>query len=220
LKKVRKFLENHKAEMIEQSARYQFGPYILDASDRTLRVSDKTIPLIPKAFDVLLILVQRSGQIVEKSYFLNTVWANTFVEESNLTFVISVLRKALGEKPNQPHYIETVPKHGYKFIAQVNLPISGPSRKRSLAVFPFKLISAERGDEYLGFGIADALITNLSNIQQIAVRPTTSILKYKDPSNDIQSIGEQLQVDSIVDGTIQQSGTRIRVSVQLINPSC
>jgi TolB-like protein/DNA-binding protein YbaB len=196
---------------------YQFGLYTINILDRTLRLSGNAVPLTPKAFDVLLLLIQNRGHIVEKSHLLSTIWPDSFVEEGNLTYLISVLRKALGEKASKVRYIETVPKHGYKFIAEVIESKHKDSRRSSIAVLPFKLIGSVKEEEYLGAGIADALITNLSNIRQITVRPTSSILKYTDYSHGLQTIGTELNVDLILDGTIQQSEDRIRVTVQLVD---
>src|SRR4030095_15402794 len=78
------------------------------------------VPLNPKAFDILLTLVESSGHIVEKDDRMKRVWPNTFVEEGNLTQNVSLLRKALGESASGPQFIETVPRRGYRFVATVN----------------------------------------------------------------------------------------------------
>jgi len=87
---------------------------------------------------------------------------------------------------------------------------------RSIAVIPFKPLAAEAGDVYLEFGMADALITRLSNLQQITVRPTAAVLKYTGPGHDPLAAGQALKVDAVLDGKVQRSGDRIRVTVQLV----
>lgn len=98
---------------------YEFGPFRLDASERLLLRAGESVALTPKAFDLLFVLVARHGRLVEKEELFKTVWPDTFVEESNLTYNISLIRKALGEGENGLKLIETVPKRGYRFVAEV-----------------------------------------------------------------------------------------------------
>src|SRR5262249_20742679 len=98
---------------------YEFGPFRLDAAEHLLLRDGEAIPLTPKAFDLLLALVERNGHLVEKDELLKKVWPDTFVEEANLASNISQLRKALGDGENGHRYIETAPKRGYRFVAIV-----------------------------------------------------------------------------------------------------
>jgi len=98
---------------------YEFRPYRLDARERLLQRDGVTISLTPKAFDLLLALVERHGRLVEKEELFKTVWPDTFVEETNLSYNISHIRKALGDGENGQKFIETVPKRGYRFVAGV-----------------------------------------------------------------------------------------------------
>lgn len=93
------------------------------------------------------------------------------------------------------------------------------SRPRTLAVLPFRTLTSTSGNEYLGVGLADALITRLSNISQLAVRPTSSILRYANADSDLRAAGRNLSVQAIVEGSIQETGDRVRVTVQLIRVS-
>ena len=98
---------------------YEFGPFQLDVGERLLLKSGRPVPLTPKAFDTLLLLVENKGRLVEKEALMKSVWPDSFVEENNLNRSIYILRKALGESSGQAKYIETVPKHGYRFVASV-----------------------------------------------------------------------------------------------------
>lgn len=98
---------------------YEFGPYRLDTAERLLLRDGEPVPLTPKAFEMLVALVQRSGHLVEKDELMKVVWADAFVEESNLTNNVYALRKTLGRSKNGRNYIETVPKRGYRFTAPV-----------------------------------------------------------------------------------------------------
>jgi TolB-like protein/DNA-binding winged helix-turn-helix (wHTH) protein/Tfp pilus assembly protein PilF len=102
---------------------YAFGDFRLDAKNRVLRKGEKPIALIPKAFEVLLLLIEHSGQVVSKDELMRTIWPDSFVEESNLTQTVFMLRKALGETAEQ-RYILTVQGRGYRFAPEVK-EISG-----------------------------------------------------------------------------------------------
>ena len=98
---------------------YEFGPFQLDPPERLLLCDGQPVSLTPKAFDLLLALVDRSGHLVEKDELLKIVWPGSFVEEGNLAVTISQLRKALNDDRGQHRYIETVSKKGYRFVAEV-----------------------------------------------------------------------------------------------------
>ncbi len=98
---------------------YEFGPFQLDPPERLLLSDGQPVSLTPKAFDLLLALVDRSGHLVEKEELLKIVWPGAFVEEGNLAVTISQLRKALNDDRGQHRYIETVSKKGYRFVAEV-----------------------------------------------------------------------------------------------------
>src|SRR5499425_1532684 len=96
---------------------YEFGPFRLDAAERLLWRDGAVVPLQPKVFDLLLVLVERHGRLLEKDELMNAVWPDTVVEEVNLANNISILRKTLSE--NGERFIETAPKRGYRFVAVV-----------------------------------------------------------------------------------------------------
>src|ERR1041385_8429861 len=98
---------------------YEFGPFLLDAGKRLLLRDGDALPLTPKAFETLLVLVRNHGQVMEKDRLMEEVWADTIVEESGLVRNISVLRRTLGESPDEHQYIVTVPGRGYCFVAGV-----------------------------------------------------------------------------------------------------
>lgn len=266
---------------------YEFGPFRLDAQERLLFKGSEMVYLTPKVVETLLALVEHRGRLIPKDELMRLVWPDSFVEESNLAQNISLLRKALGEHSGG-HYIETLPKRGYRFTAEVkevrqepaafllhpveNSRIAlegqellesaatprlverqstktrlatpgglavltfgviaivavayliqtwlrGPalSTPRSMAVLPFKTLDAE--SESAGLGMADAVILRLAHQNQLLVLPTSSIFKYTERDVDARSIGRELGVDAVLDGTIQRSGDRLRVTAQLIRTS-
>jgi len=100
---------------------YEFGQFRLDPGERRLLCDETPVALTPKCFDLLTALVENSGHLLEKEALLQRIWPNQFVEESNLSFNISTLRKALGDGQNGQRYIETVPKKGFRFVAPVTV---------------------------------------------------------------------------------------------------
>jgi len=121
-----------KARMNEaQPHVYEFGDFRIDAAKRLLMKRDgERVLLTPKAFDTLLYLVEHSGTLLDKDELLRAVWADTVVEENNLNQHISTLRRVLGEKRDEHHYIVTVPGHGYRFIADVTTHTNGDEQQK------------------------------------------------------------------------------------------
>src|SRR5271170_5748680 len=105
----------------------EFGPFRIDPEQRLLLRDQQAIPLSPKAFDLLLTLVQHSGQVLLKDDLMKTLWPDTFVEESNLGQHVFQLRKALGDRSQDSSYIVTVPGRGYLFVQQVHAISEGDS---------------------------------------------------------------------------------------------
>ena len=273
----------------------EFGPFRIDTIERLLLRDDQPVPLTPKAFDTLLLLVENSGHVLEKDELMKAIWSDAFVEEVNLAHNISVLRKALRNGGEGEEYIETVPRRGYRFIGRVRRlpsasldfeheertsaklavvreeetggpprPLAGPLDRalvearvmrrwlatvvfaiafglvgvvvywwavnrpqpqqqgppiRSIAVLPFKPLVAASRDEVLELGLADTLITRLSNIKEITVRPTAAVRRYTDPEQDPLLAGQELKVDAVVDGSIQRLDHQLRITVRVVRVS-
>src|SRR5262245_48067843 len=123
---------------------YEFGPFRVDSAERVLLRDGEVVPLPPKAFDTLVLLIRNSGRALDKNVLMKELWPDTFVEETNLAQHISLLRKALGESPTEPQYIETIPRRGYRFLAKVGeirdqdelpkAPVIQPAPSRSPSV--------------------------------------------------------------------------------------
>src|SRR5918999_620138 len=98
---------------------YSFDVFRVDARERLLFKGDREVPLTPKVFDTLLVLVENSSHVLTKKELMQQVWPDSFVEENNLAQNISILRKALGKGKEGEDYIQTVPRRGYRFVADV-----------------------------------------------------------------------------------------------------
>lgn len=252
---------------------YEFGKFVLDPHERVLLADGKSIHLTDKVFDTLLLLIQNDGRLLTKDEMMTALWEESFVEEGNLAKNISRLRKILNTDGVQ--LIETLPKRGYRFAAQVTQidgeadllvhrrlsvkirheteteEIAGPrsvskravyvtsglvavlfiigavfylnrraeipvSKINSIAVLPLKSLTAEESSKALGLGLTDALITRIGAMRTITVRPTSAVAKFVETEADALEIGRRLNVDAVLEGTIQQSEGRLRVNARLI----
>src|SRR5215218_3118624 len=103
----------------EEKRQYRFDNFVVDPVRRRLARSAEAVPITPKAFSILLILLERRGEVVEKEELIRRVWGDAFVTEANLTQNVSSLRKALGERANDHRFVVTVPGRGYSFVSEV-----------------------------------------------------------------------------------------------------
>jgi len=206
---------------------YEFGDFRVDAANHLLLRDGGEVPLKPKVFDALLLLIENRGRVLEKDELMDSLWTDLIVEESNLTQTIYELRKALGETARKTRYIENLPKRGYRFVGEVRKIAARsvgvePGRDapiESIAVLPFKPLLPDQRDEFLELGIADTLITALSEIGSIIVRPTGAVRKYLEPSQEPLAAGRELKVDAVVEGSVQKFGNRLRVNARLLSVS-
>jgi TolB-like protein len=214
--------------MPEGAARiYRFGPFVLDVADRSLKRSGAPIPLTPKTFDLLVTLVENAGRLVEKDSLLRSVWPDVAVEEGNLTKGVFSLRQALEEEGGS-RYIETVPKRGYRFVAPITAseresapiassePVVAAPSENSIAVMPFSDMSAARDHEFFCEGMSEEIINALGRVPDVRVASYTSSLRFKGKVTDTQTIGRELMVTWLLEGSVRKSGDMVRIAVQLV----
>jgi TolB-like protein/DNA-binding winged helix-turn-helix (wHTH) protein len=291
---------------------FEFGEFRLDGYGRRLWRGGERVQLPPKVFDLLVVLVENSGHIVTKEDLMNRIWADTFVEDANLTVNVAALRKALGKSPDGASYIETVPKYGYRFIADViespkvtttgtgigsdtadrsqqggyEIAVSAepnessgevsdadtniretPASTRtygrltfspgrvgrlatisvfllaataaglfawwklagaaqssaettappiaSIAVLPFENGVQDPDAEYLSDGITESLINRLSQLSGLKVASRGSSFRYKGKDKDTNRIGTELNVSSVLTGSVRQVGDDLIILVSL-----
>ncbi|HEY0761998.1 MAG TPA: tetratricopeptide repeat protein [Pyrinomonadaceae bacterium] len=241
---------------------YEFGPFRIDPLKRRLLRDGEVLRLTPKAFDLLLVLVQESGRTIEKDELLEKVWPGTAVEENNLNQNITTLRKSLGDSRQESQYIATISGVGYRFVAEVRtVEEEGLAQRRkgatqespqpirglyyagliltalvlaalayglyrreaprpvmtSIMVLPLENISGNSGEEYFADGMTDALIGDLAKISGLHVISRTSSMHYKGTKKSLPEIAREINVDAIVEGTVQRAGDRVVVRTQLIH---
>ncbi len=200
---------------------FEFGSFRLDQAAAALTEDNRPIQLKPKAFDLLVMLVDEPDRLFTKDELMERLWPDTFVEEANLTQTIYELRRALGESARSPRFIQNVPKRGYRFSGtpRVHRPrsrrVDGSAELTSIAVLPFHSISSEARDEALELGIAETLATAISRLGKFIVRPVSAVILFAAGEHDPIAAGKHLGVDAILYGTIQHaSGDRLRISVR------
>lgn len=267
---------------------YDFDSFRIDTLKRSLLFNGQDLQLTPKAFATLLVLARRSGEIVSKDELLNAVWADTFVEENNLTQQVSVLRKKFKELAGKDEFIITMPKQGYKFAPAVtkiryepkqNLPseiscsesdifaraaaekslisvrenppksvikflFSKPAReitlgcalmmlvfwfsfyvenrqlsaknstiRKSIAVLEFEPLDDNSKSSLYSTGITRTLTAKIGNLETIVLRPSGISGRFYGQERDITAIGNQLQADIVLEGSVQNEGDLVRISV-------
>jgi DNA-binding winged helix-turn-helix (wHTH) protein/TolB-like protein len=260
--------------MDQGTSRVRFGDIEADLATGDVCRQGGTVRLQEQPRQVLAALLERPGEVVTREVLRERLWkSDTFVDfEHGLNTAIKKLRQALGDSADQPRFVETLARRGYRFIAPVTsaepvrtafpaelqpdgpavedraaisparrvvlalllllgvvgltawlalLPrASGESPARApaqLAVLPLRVLAPAGEDwTYLGVGMADAITTRLANVRQIALRPTSAVLPYREAQTDPAGIAAALGVQHLLVGTIQQADNAYRVSVQLV----
>ena len=200
---------------------YEFGDYRLDAGKLLLSRGGRHVPLTPKVFDTLLLLVKRKGEVLEKEELLRAIWPDTIVEENNLNQNISTLRRVLGESRGENRYIATVPGRGYRFISEVQTlsrRSMGPPEHVRIGVLPFENIGAGLDREYLADGLTEETIASLGQIdpQHLSTIGRTSVMSYKRTTKSLAEIGRELDATYLVESSLRAEGDRLRITSKLI----
>lgn len=262
-----------------------FGVFEVDVRAGELRKSGVKIKLQDQPFQVLLLLLRRPGDVVTREELRQQLWpAETFVDfDTGLNSAVKKLRDALGDSADNPRFIETLPRRGYRFIVPLGdsgepatqaassaaleeplsaqvfsreeavIPTSRSQRTvliaaaagaallvailvgwnvggrrsellegtalrsvKSVAVLPLENLTGDPSQEYFADGMTDALITDLAQIRTVRVISRTSIMQYKRARRPLPEIGQELNVDAVVEGTVVRSGERVRIDAQLI----
>lgn len=215
---------------------YKFGSFSFNEAEQQLLRNGEPIPLPPKAFDVLLVLIQNRGCLVTKEKLLEDVWPDAFVEEANLTVNVANLRKTLDEGDGKLQCIETVPKRGYRFVAPVSEVTYEPARQRedsqssdvrddtrrtelpkSVAVLPFTNEDCDLAGEYLSAGLMESIINRLSRLRDLQVMARHTVYSCYQPNMDPRDVGQKLGVRSVLAGRILGLGDELIIRTELID---
>jgi TolB-like protein/Tfp pilus assembly protein PilF len=174
---------------------------------------------------VLLCLAQHPGETRSKEQLLEAVWPNTVVTEDVLKRCIAELRRAFNDDARDPRVIETISKRGYRLLAPVSAPAPPTAAKTgatasvvsdSIVVLPFINLSADPGNEYFADGITEEIIDALTRIPELRVVARSSAFSFKGKHIDLRNVGKQLNVRTVLEGSVRKADNRLRISAQLI----
>ena len=205
--------------------RVSFGVYRFDLKRARLWAGAQEVRLTPKAAAVLKVLVAHPGQPVSKDDLFTSVWNDTVVSDDALTSCIQELRKAFGDDPRHPRFIETRHRFGYHFVAPVSASTAGgdagpalcPPDPSAIAVLPFVDMSPGGGHEYLCEGLVEELINALSHVDGLRVAARTASFQFRGAIADLRAVGRHLGVGTLLEGGVRRFGNRLRVTVQVID---
>jgi DNA-binding winged helix-turn-helix (wHTH) protein/tetratricopeptide (TPR) repeat protein len=191
---------------MDSATAYRFGPFELRPAEHILTRDGRRVLLSPKAFDLLRLLIERHGAVVEKRELLQTLWPNTFVEEANLSVHIAAVRKAVAAYGAHP-VIETVPKRGYRFVAPVQQVIAQmtaatPPVAVRLLILPLRLLSRNPETQFLSLSLPDAIAASLAEIPGLSVRAP---LDFRSSAvADLPAIMASGTADVVLDGALAE----------------
>ncbi len=205
---------------------YRFESYALEPTERRFLHKGEEIVLRPKTFQTLLYLIERRGHLVTRTELLDNIWPEVHVVDTVVAQCVAEIRQALGDAAQDPSFIQSVPKVGYRWIARIEVdsksenerePISTRVPQPSIAVLAFKDMSPAKDHDYFCEGIAEEIINALTRVSGLHVVARTSAFSFKGKGLDICEIGRALKVENVLEGSLQKSGNRLRIGIQLIN---
>src|SRR5262245_29022096 len=213
----------------------RFATFEVDLRARELRKGGIRIRLQDQPFEILVAMLERPGEVVTRDELRERLWpAGTFVDfEHSLNAAIKRLRAALGDDADNPRFVETLHRRGYRFLAAVeseaqparNLHVVRPPAKPAverfavrLVVLPFTNLSSDPTQEYFSDGLTEEMITQIGRLcpGRLGVIARTSSMLFKKSTKSASEIGRELSADYLLEGSVRGDGDRIRITAQLI----
>jgi TolB-like protein/Tfp pilus assembly protein PilF len=205
----------------------RFGAFELDTRSRELRKGAQCVRLQDQPFEILSLLLHKRGDVVTREELRRQLWPDgTYVDfEHSLNAAVKRLRAALGDDADNPRFVETLPRRGYRFIARLAADDAGTPVRRvphpeppvRLAVLPFSNLSNERQD-YFSDGLTEELISQLGGLcrGRIGVLARWSSMMFKGTPLRAREVGEALRADYLIEGSVRHEDDRVRVTARLI----
>ncbi len=205
----------------------RFLEYEVDLPAGQLRRQGRRIRLREQSFKVLALLVEHAGEVVTREELRRRLWpGDVFVDfDNNLNSAVAHLREALRDSAEHPRFIETLPKHGYRFVASISPPAEtsspAPERKARIVVLPFLNLNGDSAQEYFSDAITEEFITCLACLspEHLGVIARTTAMHYKGSQKDVARIARELGVEYVVEGSARRTDDQIQMNVQLIRAS-
>lgn len=209
---------------------YSFSDFTLDTDRRELRQGAETISVTPQVFDILNYLIRNRERVVSKDELIAGVWKGRIVSDAALTTRLNAARSSIGDTGETQHLIKILPRKGFRFVGAVQeaprpatetvgtVERTGDTLPRlSIVVLPFANLSSDREQDYFVDGVTESLTTDLSRIAGSFVIARSSAVSYKGTAVDVRQVGRELNVRYVLEGSVQRSGKRLRVNVQLLD---
>jgi TolB-like protein len=216
--------------------RYLFEEYTFDTSLRELHRSAEVVSVTPQVFDLLEYLIRNRDRLVSKDDVMDAVWSGRVVSDAALTTRINAARSAIGDTGEKQRLIKTLPRKGFRFVGAVQeddgrtvasagltapggtvTPIHTSAPRLSIVVLPFANIGGDREQDYFIDGVTESLTTDLSRITGAFVIAHSTALSFKGKAIDVHQLGRELNVNYVLEGSVQRGAGRLRVNVQLID---
>jgi TolB-like protein len=213
----------------DAALRYLFEEYVLDTDRRELRRGVEVIPTAPQVLDLLNYLICNKGRVVSKDDLIGAVWNGRIVSDAALTTRMNAARSAIGDTGEKQHLIKTVPRKGFRFVAVVREEQEPktthggrdrtriPTQRPSIVVLPFANLSGDPEQDYFVDGVTENLTTDLSRVGGSFVIGRHTAFTYKNKAVDLKEVGRDLNVDYVLEGSVQRGGNRLRVNAQLVD---
>ena len=210
----------------KRSPIYRFRDREVDIRLRQVKVRGELLEAQPKAFDLLVYLLENRQRVVDKDELLQQLWSGTVVSDSALTQIVRKARSLAGDDGDRQAVIRTVQRRGFRFVADVQeqggdsaagAPRAGVTVEPSVAVLPFADMSPQHDQEYFCDGMVEEIITELTHVPGLRVAARTSSFAFKHRADDVREIGRRLGVSTVLEGSVRKAGDRLRVTAQLID---
>ena len=206
------------------SLAFQVGPWLVDPGLNSISRNGTPVRLEPKVMGVLVCLAESAGSTVSKEKLIERLWPDTFVSDDALKHCIFELRRVFEDDAREPRVIQTIAKRGYRLIAPVsNAAMAGPVPRAfsrdSIVVLPFINVSSDAENDFFADGITEEIINALAQIQELQVVARSSAFSFKGKHIDLRVLGKQLNVRTVLEGSVRRAGESLRITVQLINAS-
>jgi TolB-like protein/Tfp pilus assembly protein PilF len=199
----------------------RFGVFDFDPRSGELRKHGIRIALQEKPAQMLQVLLARAGEVVTRQELCASLWSgSTFVDfDHSINIAAWKLRQALGDSGTNPRFVETISRHGYRFLAPVQS--AGSGRKTMLAVMPFVNLSGDPDEDYFSDGLTEEMIAELGRLdpRRLGVIARMTAMHYKGETRGVNAIGRELGVDYVLEGSVRRSAERVRITAQLIQVS-
>lgn len=236
VKNISRPIHAYRVEMAAEAAPphvIRFGDFELDTALFELRQAGERIPLEPQVFDLLVFLARNSHRTVTREEIFTAIWGDRIVSDAALSSQIKAARKAVGDDGTSQHTISTVHGRGFRFIAPIERGApalageadegdtdsaqTAAAKKPSVAVLPFANLNQDSSEDVFATGIAEDITTAIAKNRWLTVIARNPAFAFRGSKESIRAIGQKLNADYLVTGSVRKAGTRFRITVQVVD---